>query len=390
MEKVVLLSGSNSRNSGGLFNSVKSLAFSLIRNSSSEVAIVSYDDKFSNEDRHTYKFIKLFIYKLTGPKQLGFSLNLSRIVKSVKPSVIHQQGIWMLYSRNVRSYKRGNKNAKIIISPRGMLDPWILKNGKWKKEIAKFFYENSNLKNADCIHALCYSEYKSIRAFGLKNPVAIIPNGIDLPKEMLKSSKIDKDKKTLLFISRIHPKKGLKFLIEVLRLVKEKNPIILDTWVLRIAGWSQVGHQEELIEKCKEYGLMGVIEFVGPVYGLEKENELKNADAFILPSYSEGLPMSILEAWSYKLPVVMTKECNLPEGFAENAAVLINHEYDGTVDILSNFLNLKTDELITIGENGYKLVKKKFTWDIIGLNTIQLYNWLKNKNTDKPDFIYLE
>lgn len=391
MEKVVLLSGSNSRNSGGLFNSVKSLAFSLLRNSPYAVSIVSYDDEFSEEDIHTYKFINLLTYKLFGPKQLGLSLNLTGVLKHLNPSVVHQQGIWMFYSRNVKNYKQKNKNVKTIISPRGMLDPWILKNGKWKKEIAKVLYENSNLKKADCIHALCYSEYKSIRAFGLKNPVAIIPNGIDIPFNINeKNNREVKEKRTLLFISRIHPKKGLKFLIEVLGSIKERNPKILDSWVLRIAGWSQEGHQEELIIKCEELGIMDNIQFIGSVYGQQKENELKSADAFVLPSYSEGLPMSILEAWSFKLPVVMTKECNLPEGFSENAAVQINHQHEEAVMVLQDFLNLKDSELSIIGENGFKLVQKKFTWDIIGKDTMELYSWLMGGIDKKPTYVYLD
>lgn len=111
MDIIILLSGSNSRNSGGLFNSVKSLAFSLKKNSSSDVSIASYDDEFSNIDRLTYKNIKLLVYKLKGLKQLGYSPNLSYLLEGEKPDIIHQQGIWMLYSLNTLKYKQKNKNT---------------------------------------------------------------------------------------------------------------------------------------------------------------------------------------------------------------------------------------------------------------------------------------
>lgn len=386
MKDIVLLSGSNSRNSGGLFNSVKSLAFSLMRKSDLNIYLVSYNDDFSDEDRHTYDGLNLISYNLIGPTKLGYSNNLDKILEKLSPDIIHQQGIWMFYSRNATKYRNKNKDSKLIITPRGMLDPWILKNGKWKKGIVKFLYQNSNLKKADCLHALCESEYLSMRKYGLKKPVAIIPNGVNLPSHVIKQSK-KSEKKILLFISRIHPKKGLDFLIEVLNIIKIKNSDILKDWKIRIAGWSQIGHQEYLIDKCKKYKLTNLISFIGPVYNEQKEKELSNADAFILPSYSEGLPMSILEAWSYKLPVIMTKECNLPDGFTTNSAIFIDHDKKQCSNTLINFFQKSKQELLYIGNNGYNLVNEKYTWDKVAEQTVQLYNWIENPNKEIPNFI---
>jgi glycosyltransferase involved in cell wall biosynthesis len=386
MQKVVMLSGVNSRNSGGLFNSVKSLAFSLIRNSTFDISICTYDDEFSDKDRHTYDGITQHVYKLLGPRKLGLSSDLGSILQNVSPDIIHQQGIWMFYSYNAKRFMMKNKGAKHIISPRGMLDPWILKNSRWKKEIAKVLFERSNLKSADCIHALCESEYMSIRSFGLTNPVAIIPNGINIPPHFIKAKRTGQ-KRTLLFISRIHPKKGLGFFIDALNNINKNDSSALINWQIRIAGWSQLGHQDELIAKTKEYGLNDKIKFLGSIYGIKKESELMNADAFILPSYSEGLPMSILEAWSYKLPVIMTKDCNIPEGFSSDAAVLIDHNIESCSKVLINFFNLDDCQLEAIGDNGYKLVRDKFTWDKIGQQTIELYEWLNKETLNKPKFI---
>jgi glycosyltransferase involved in cell wall biosynthesis len=388
MRKVVFLSGSNSRNSGGLFNSVKSLAFGLIRNSDFNISIASYDDEYSKADAPTYKNIEQHVYNLFGPRQLGLSFNLKNILQNVKPDIIHQQGIWMFYSNNTKNHAKKYKKTKIIIAPRGMLDPWILKKSIIKKRLAEFLYESNNLKNADCLHALCVSEYDSIRNYGLKNPVAIIPNGIDLPNGYEKKIK-KTSKKTLLFISRIHPKKGLDFLVEVLNNLNKHNKEVLEHWEIRIAGWSQLGHQNELEEKCEKYNLNNLITFVGPVYGDSKENELINADAFILPSYSEGLPMSVLEAWSYKLPVIMTKECNIPDGFSSNSAILIDHQIEKCSSVLKIFFNKSDEELQRIGVNGFNLVSEKYTWNKIALQTLELYEWLDNKKIKTPDFIKL-
>jgi poly(glycerol-phosphate) alpha-glucosyltransferase len=199
------------------------------------------------------------------------------------------------------------------------------------------------------MRALCESEAESFRKFGLKKPIVIIPNGIDLPEEEhveVERLKVDKGgKKTLLFLGRVHPKKGLTNLIRAFKQALDDRPSSLDVpWQLVIAGWDQGGHEAELMKLCEELGLSfshkmhknhkgsdqaldarpstldSEVVFWGPAFGDDKKSLLRSADAFILPSFSEGLPMSVLEAWAHGLPVVMTPECNLPEGFAADAS----------------------------------------------------------------------
>ena len=258
-------------------------------------------------------------------------------------------------------------------------------NSAWKKKIIGCFFEYRNLKEANCIHALCQSEYESIRKFGLKNPIAIIPNGINIPNAPIFNR--NKEKKTLLFIGRIHPKKGLKELLLGLALLKERKSEFFQIWNIRIAGWSQIGHVEELRRIVVENNLLKNVEFIGSVYGDDKEKELCNANAFILPSFSEGLPMSVLEAWAYKLPVIMTDYCNIPEGFDSNAAIHIEPNPESIAEGVENLFTMDEANLDTIGNNGYALVKNKFSWDNIAKQTIQLYEYLLNGG-EKPEFVY--
>ena len=269
-----------------------------------------------------------------------------------------------------------------------MLDPWALKNSAWKKKIAGWLYENRNLRSAACIHALCESEYQSIRAYGLKNPVAIIPNGVDLPSPTDTKvtppwePRVDGDKKVILFLGRIHPKKGLVNLVKAWSKVKPKD------WILAIAGWDQGGHEIQLKELVAEFGLTEDVIFLGPVFNDLKQACFQNASAFILPSFSEGLPMSVLEAWSYGLPVLMTKFCNIPEGFEANAAIEIQPEPDSIAEGLKNFLNLHESVRKQIGQNGLELVKNKFTWPKIAVEMIDVYKWILGQG-EKPDCVRL-
>jgi poly(glycerol-phosphate) alpha-glucosyltransferase len=128
------------------------------------------------------------------------------------------------------------------------------------------------------------------------------------------------------------------------------------------------------------------VQFIGGQFGKDKETCFIDADAFILSSFSEGLPMSVLEAWSYKLPVVMTPFCNLPEGFEKKAAIQIEPDVDSVATGIQTLMNMTENELKIMGENGFKLVQEKFTWEKIAASTLQLYGWATGKN-EKPDFV---
>ncbi|MEK6481641.1 glycosyltransferase [Catalinimonas sp. 4WD22] len=375
--KVTLLSGSNSRKSGGLYNSVRCLTNSL-NQKQVNACILAHNDEFSSEDIKAYSN-PTASYKLVGPTNFGYSTDLHRILRQQKPDIIHTQCLWMYLSKvSLDIYKK--HHVPHIISPRGMLDPWAVSNAAWKKKIVATWFENNHLKTSACIHALCQAEANAIREYGLKNPIAIIPNGIDLPPSELTQlnttpawkKDIPEDKKVLLFLGRIHPKKGLKFLIEAWASFEEG----VKDWCLVIAGWDESGHRSELEAIVKKNQLEKHILFVGSQLRENKTASYLHADAFILPSLSEGLPMSVLEAWSYKLPVLMTPQCNLPEGFHANAAKQFAPDVGGNYLALCWLQKQDVTQLKLLGENGYKLVKEKFTWERIAEQMADVYKWV--------------
>lgn len=289
-----------------------------------------------------------------------------------------------------------------MISPHGMLDPWAVRNSRWKKIPAYWLYERAHLHGASVMRALCESEATSFRTFGLKNPIVIIPNGIDLPEEEhveVERLKVDKGgKKTLLFLGRVHPKKGLPNALRAFaERIKAKSGRLKQEcpWQLVIAGWDQGGHEAELIELCKELRIKferrasainrersdADVIFHGPAFGEEKKSLLRSADAFVLPSFSEGLPMSVLEAWSYQLPVVMTPECNLPEGFDADAAIRVETGVESIAEGLDSLFSMSDADLKEMGARGKELVRQKFTWQTVAEEMKQVYYWMLGGGT---------
>lgn len=385
--KCSILTSANSRQAGGLFGAVAGLSRE-INLEENQLNLISYNDIYSNEDLIEYGNTVNYEYKISRLELLakfGYSSNIISVLENLSPNLLDVQGLWMYHSWAALKYQKKHPNTKKVITPHGMLDPWALKNSAWKKKLVGKLFEYENLKTADCFHALCKSEYNSIRDFGLTSPIAIIPNGIDLPNNI----QIEKNnkKRVLLYISRIHPKKGLKEMIEGVAILRQRNKSILDNWSIRVAGWNQNGHLEELISLCKKLGLSNIVNFIGPIFGGEKEQELCQADAFILPSFSEGLPMSILEAWAYKLPCIITDYCNLPEGFETNAAIRIEPNSESIADGLENMFSMSNSQRISMGINGYKLCERQFTWKVIAQQKMHLYRWLLGED-EKPCFVY--
>ena len=391
--RVATLVSSISRRAGGLFHSVRHLNHA-VREWGVDTSVFSLRDRFTDEDRHTWNGVRMTVCDVRGPAGFGFSPDLKREVFLTSAELLHRHGIWMYPSYVVLQWSKFNRKP-VVISPHGMLDSWALKNSAWKKKIAGWLYENRNLRSAACIHALCESEYQSIRAYGLTNPVAIIPNGVDLPDLQAGqnpppwNSQIGADKNVMLFLGRIHPKKGLENLIRAWGILKGKKLKELEQWHLVIAGWSQGGHEEKLKRLANELNLEADVTFTGPLYDTAKDAALRTAKAFILPSFSEGLPMAVLEAWAYSLPVIMTKECNIPEGFEADAALDIRPEVESIQQGLESFLSLSQTEQESMGRNGLGLVKDTFTWPKIAAQMVDVYKWVLGQSR-KPDCVRLD
>lgn len=377
--KVSFLTSSISRSAGGLFWAMRSLSDSLI-GAGCDIRVFGGNDVHADEDRRSWGRVPIDIQPIIGPRAFGFQRGLWRTLAAYQPDLAHVHGLWMYPSMAAVQWSGGRK--PYVISPHGMLDPWAVRNSGWKKKIARLIYENTHLNGAACIHALCEPERQAIRAFGLKNPIAVIANGVDLPDLNFVlplpdwNVRVPSGAKVLLFLSRLHPKKGLSLLLDAWAQARQRSMPGAEKWQLVIAGWEQGGHQAELESLARELAISGSVHFVGPQFDQAKAASLHRADAFVLPSVSEGLPMAVLEAWSYARPVLMTPQCNLPEGFSAGAAIQIEPKVASVVNGLGTLFGMNDGERDAMGQRGRQLVERQFTWSRIGAEMAEVYRWV--------------
>jgi poly(glycerol-phosphate) alpha-glucosyltransferase len=374
---------------GGVSAVVESLSSALDQNLGNVRVLGLADDVWDTEHAN-WCGGKAEGFSTFGPSALGWAPGLYDSLVKEAPDLTHTHGIWMATSAQVANWGR-RFGKPYIVSPHGMLEPHALTISSWKKKIARRLFEDRHLNEAHCIHALNSAEAEHIRQFGLKNPIAILPNGVSIPGRLLTDvqepwlNEFPKKAPVLLFLGRVHPKKNLSGLVWAISELKRTNR--LGSWKLAVAGWGQDSHTEEIRKLVSELQLDAEISLLGPLFGAEKDAALRHATAFILPSYSEGLPMAVLEAWAYGLPVAMTTACNLPTGFECGAAIEIPTSPKEMVGPLSDFLQMSGSNLEAMGRKGRTLVERDFSWDAVAASFVDLYKWALGEAT-RPDFIF--
>jgi len=399
--KIGFITASVSRRAGGLYESVRRLAQSM-EGPDSQIEVFGLEAEHTSSDLSAWAPLAVRAFPVIGPRRLGYAPQLLPALRERGPEVVMSHGLWMYPSWAVYKWHRKTRRP-YIVHPHGMLDWWAVRNSRWKKWLALAFYERRHLESAACIRALCEAEAKAIRSYGLKNPICIIPNGIDLPQENGGHASDERSQpsvianlkagrgKVLLYLGRIHPKKGLANLLRAWAALQQSQASTrdsrVDQWVLAIAGWDQNGHEPELKRLCDELGVAwqdgnnrsakpAPVSFLGPQFNAAKAGCYRSCDAFILPSFSEGLPMAVLEAWAYAKPVLMTPACNLPEGFDVGAAVRIEPKTGKIIDGLREFFAMSRESQEAIGRCGRELAAARFNWNRIGCEMRAVAAWV--------------
>ena len=250
--------------------------------------------------------------RVRGPAAFDYAPGLLPLIRAADLDILHLHGIWQYVSLCGAGWAEATKRP-YVISPHGMLDPWITARGRWKKALARAFYERRSWRDASLFHALTEAEAQDIaRESGADKPrIAVVPNYVaadtapSAPRTPL-----------VLYVGRIHPKKNLDALIDGWSAARASEA----GYRLAIAGWGEPAHVAALQARLAALADPAVA-FLGPVYGEQKQKLLREARFMVLPSLSEGLPMAILEAWGTATPSLMSAACNLPEGFARGAAL---------------------------------------------------------------------
>jgi glycosyltransferase involved in cell wall biosynthesis len=308
---------------------------------------------------------------LSGPE-----INFEEAVR--RAEVVHIHGLWQVQTRRGAPAARSAR-VPYVVAAHGMAEPWALRHKRLKKQVYLAFVEANNLRRAACLHALSRPEIGHLRAIAPKTPVCYVPNGVDLdPFDGLPERSVLEDehpelkgKLVLLFFGRVHVKKGLDLLAGALSETARDHPDLH----LLVAG-NDDGAWEPFRARLIELGMHGRTTYLGHVAGERARRVWAAADAFILPSYSEGFSMAILEALACRLPCLITTACHFPELASCGGGIVVTPDAGGVTRGLRDLLDRSPAELAELGQNGRRLVEEHYTWDRQGARLAAVYEWL--------------
>lgn len=304
-------------------------------------------------------------------RNLGISpqmfVALSR--EATRSQIIHNHSLWMLPNVYPGHAVRG-RQARLVTSPRGTLSAWALNRSRWKKKIFWQALQKEVVLKADCLHVTSEQELLEVRAVGARSPVAVIPNGIDIPETPAGVHRTHQER-TLLFLARIHPVKGVELLLQAWSKLERAFP----GWRLNIVGPLNDAYGSSLQRATHAQGLKRVF-FSGALYGEEKREAYRQADLFVLPSYSENFGVSIAEALSFSLPVVVSKGAPWAGVVAKGCGWWHEINEEALAEALRDALSRPDEELLSMGQKGRQWMIDEFSWERLGAMMLHTYEWL--------------
>jgi glycosyltransferase involved in cell wall biosynthesis len=304
----------------------------------------------------------------SGPSMVYHAPGLRRSAPALvgTSEVVHAHGLYTAVNWALGAAAR-KLERPLVYHVHGFFEPWILDRSKLRKRLVHVLFENANFEHARLWRALTSKEADQIRAQGITAPVVVAANGIDLSALDVRSEAIDgsaharKSRRRMLFLARLHPKKGLGMLVPAWAKLGQA----VKDWELVIAGPDELGHLAEVQALVRRHGLEERVRFTGSVTGAEKIALLRSADVFVLPSHSEGFSVAILEAMASRVPVAATYACNFPELENEAGGWLCEPDTDAVSMMLLRAVSCPDDELRERGQAARRLVETRFTWPSI-------------------------
>lgn len=275
------------------------------------------------------------------------------ILKREQPDIVHINGIWMIQTWIIQR-EALRMGIKTYITPHGMLEPWIINRHPWKKKLALAIFQKTALKKAIALIATAESEKQNIEQLGYNKNVVVIPNGIDVSAIRMKTDFTIK--RRLLYISRIHIKKGVELLLDALEAMKD----LLEGYEVVIAGEGEAGYVTLLKERARKIDKVR-ISFVGGIYGEQKWDLYRNSDFFVLPSYTENFGYVIAESLACGTPVITTKGTPWEDLENYHCGCWIERSVESFVESMTRFVAMDAGELKALGCNGRRLIEEKYS-----------------------------
>ncbi|SDF12878.1 Glycosyltransferase involved in cell wall bisynthesis [Bacteroidales bacterium KHT7] len=306
-----------------------------------------------------------------------YKKELTAILDAENPDVVHINTIWLPQCAWAQLWAE-QKGYKCALTVHGMLEPWIVNRNRWKKKLGMIFFQRRQLQTAlwqtvtameEREHVLQYYSSESI-ADASKLNIDVIPIGIDSESIARKcaSQKVDGEK-YILFLSRIHPKKGIEILLDSLCCVREK----IAGYKVKIAGDGDSAYVEKLKNFCSENNLNNIVEFVGGIYGDDKWRLISNASVLVLPTYSENFGLVVAEAMSASIPVITTNTTPWQILADTDSGWCVPVGVEHVADALADFASLSADELQQKGRNAFSVISREYSLGMMGEKLMSFY-----------------
>lgn len=315
-------------------------------------------------------YLKTFPLGL-GPRRLGVSPRMRRWLEAEADSgrvdLIHNHSLWMM--PNVYSGRACRKGrCRLVVSPRGTLSAWALGRSALQKKIFWHFLQAPALREAACFHATAESEFEDIRRFGFRQPICILPNGIDVPR--LEETQ-NGGRRQLLFLGRIHPIKGIDILLRAWQAVEHRFP----DWDLVVAGPDNGAYLTAMQALAAQLRLERVV-FLGPLFGEEKLRAYRAASLFVLPTHSENFGITVAEALAAGTPAIVTRGAPWAGLEEQGAGWWIEIGVTPLIACLERALSASPQRLREMGRVGHEWMKRDYSWDGIVGHFFATYRWL--------------
>jgi glycosyltransferase involved in cell wall biosynthesis len=318
-----------------------------------------------------------------GPLRFGWTPRMLDALVEDAPDVVHQHGLFTAQSDFVRRWQRRSEKP-VMLAPHGALEPWAWRQSRWKKRLFGAFVERDNLARVACLHAATEQEASNLRDLGFRHPIAVVPNGVP-PDAFLPlngtppfASMWDAaaNRRLLLFMGRLHPKKGLLNLLDAWAMVARERQ--REDWLLVVAGPDERGHLARLRRKVADLNLTRDVLFTGLLLGHPKRSALHAADAFVLPSFSEGFSVAVLEAMAAGAPIVLTEPCNFDVA-SLGAGVMAEPSSDSIAEGLRTIVSMSESERAAMGGRARAVVAARYTADRAARDLADVYAWLTGR-----------
>jgi poly(glycerol-phosphate) alpha-glucosyltransferase len=383
--KILYVSPSVSRLFTGVYEVEKNIALELYK-LGINIEVHGMIDQYTQEDLINWLPIKPYLYNSIGPQKIGYNPNYLSSLNKSKANVGHVHSLWSFTAYALYKWAKNN-NKPYLFTVNAYLFESALKESRLKKKIALYLGLHKVIGNADCIQVNTMNEYKAVRDLGFTNTVCLISNGVQLPDLKLKTlppwndNPYTKGKKILLYLSRIHPQKGVNLLVESWKELSKQSK--LEDWHLVIVGFSKNKSifESQLVKIVNDYNLNTSITLLPGQFDNLMKACYANCNGFILPSFNEGTSIAALNALAFSKPAIITSGCNLTDSFNLGAALQIESNVESIGEGIINLINMTDTERNIMGQNGRKLVEEKYSWESVSFKILEIYKWLYNRKT---------